>query len=166
MNAPLHFRWTGTSFVPLRPDRASAAFEEGRVYPLEVQEAVSAKSRSHQFAELRELWKNLPEDVSPLYPSPDHLRKRALVDAGYYDEEIIDCGTHEIAANVGSTIRRHDGFAVIYIRDHLVIVRTAKSQAKMNKQDFQASKEAVLEICRGMVGVSKEVSQANADRAA
>lgn len=166
MSAPLHYRWTGQAMTPTRPEKAMREFEVGRVYALVQHEEISAVSRSHQHAELRDLWKNLPETISHLYPSPQHLRKRALVEGGFYDEEIVDCGTPEVAASVGALTRRHDDFAVIFVRDHLVIVRTAKSQAKMNRKEFQASKEAVLEICREMVGVSKEVSQANAGRAA
>jgi hypothetical protein len=67
-----------------------------------VKEHRSKKSHDHFHAHLDEAWKQLPHGISELYPSVDHLRKRALIDAGYYDEEIIDCGTNEAAIRVAS----------------------------------------------------------------
>lgn len=168
MNAPLHCKWNGTSMAPLRPERAAQAFEVGRVYPLVVHEERSQASHNHYFAAVHEAWKNLREEDQARFPSSEHLRKRALVDANFCDEEVIDCGSNTVAPNVGAAIRKRDDFAIIFIRDQFVIVRTAKSQSPraMGKADFEKSKTAVLEILSAMVGVSPEVLRDNAGKAA
>jgi len=170
MNAPppLHCRWDGDAFAPLRPLVADKHFVVGETYPLVVHEERSQSSHNHYFAAVHEAWKNLPEDVAERFPTSEHLRKRALVDAKYYDEEIIDCGSNTVAPNVGAAIRKRDDFAIIFIRDQFVIVRTAKSQSlrAMGKKDFEASKAAVLEIVSGMVGVSRDALTQNTGKAA
>jgi len=165
---PLHCRWDGEAFAPLRPAVADKHFVVGEVYPLVVHEERSAASHNQYFAALHEAWLNLPETEADRFPSSEHLRKRALVDAGFYDEEIIDCGSNKVAPIVGAAIRKRDDFAVIFIRDQFVIVRTAKSQSKraMGKAVFQKSKEAVLQIVAGMVRVEPQQLENEAGKAA
>lgn len=168
--APIHCLWDGESFVPTRhhAQRCDRNFVIGETYPLAVHEERSLASHRQYFASIRDGWMNLREGDAERFPSPEHLRKRALVDAGFYDEEIIDCGSNKIAPNVGAAIRKRDDFAIIFIRDQFVIVRTAKSQSMkaMGKKDFQASKVAVLDIIASMVGVKPEQIEANARSAA
>lgn len=164
---PLHCRYDGDNFVPLRPKTANKHFVVGEVYPFIVHEDRSAASHKQYFASLHEAWTQLPEWIGDLYPTPEHLRKRALIEAGYYDEEIIDCGSNKVAPSVSAAIRKRDDFALIQVRDHLVIIHTAKSQSMraMGKKDFQASKAKVLEIVWGLCGhdareAAKHVGQA------
>ena len=126
----------------------------GELYRMVVQEDRSDISHRHAFAFLREAWKQLPEDIADLYPSPEHLRKRALIQAGYYTEEVVDAGSPAVALRVAAYARR-DEFALVIVRGRLVLVRHAQSQSYrvMNRQLFQASKTAVLEIVAGMIGV-------------
>lgn len=170
MNAPppTSFTWTGDAMIPRSQRFADRYFVVGETYPMVVHEERSPASHSHYFAAVHEAWKNLPEEAAERFPSSEHLRKRALVEAGFYDEEIIDCGSNKIAPNVGAAIRKRDDFAIIFIRDQFVIVRTAKSQSKraMGKKDFEASKAAVLEIVAGMVGVKSKELTSEAGKAA
>jgi hypothetical protein len=165
---PLHCRWDGESFVPLRPKEADKHYVIGEVYPLIVHEERSAASHKQYFASLHEAWMNLPEAEADRFPSPDHLRKRALVEAGYFDEEIIDCGSNKVAPNVGAAIRKRDDFAVIFIRDQFVIVRSAKSQSMraMGKAVFQKSKDAVLDIAWGLCGMKASEAKQHVGKAA
>lgn len=170
MTAPITFTWDGEQMVPLQRFRrlCDREFVVGQTYPLVIEEERSANSHRHYFAAINEAWKNLPEDVAAHFPTAESLRKRALIEAGYYHEEIIDCGTNEVAWNVAAFCGKRSDFALITVSGSLVLVRTAKSQStrSMNKADFQASKTAVLEILAQMVGVSTDELGANADRAA
>lgn len=118
--------------------------------------ARSEKTHRHEFAWLREAWRNLPEKYADQYPSPEHLRKRALIEAGYYREEVIDAGSNAAAIRVAGYLRSHDDFVLVIVRRALVFVRTAKSQSRraMNKAEFQASKSAILDIVANMLGLT------------
>jgi hypothetical protein len=155
---PLLFDWDGEAFRPCHPRRADRFLTIGERYSLVQHEDRSTASHNHEFAWLKEAWMNLPEDVSDLYPTPEHLRKRALIQAGYYDETIIDCDTSPAAARVAAAFRSRDAFILVLVRGSVVIVREAKSQSRkaMKKQEFEASKQAILEIVSGMIGVKPE----------
>lgn len=128
----------------------------------------SAASHAHQFAWLTEAWQNLPEDIAPQYPTAEHLRKRALIQAGFYDEDAIDCGSKDGAERVAAYAQRQDEFAVVMVRGQIVLVRRAKSQSKrdMDRAEFQRSKDAILEIVAGMIGVTPQQLVEHAGQAA
>lgn len=161
---PMWFQWSDDEvLVPRSKVVAAQHFVIGQYYRMGEVEERSETSHRHEFAFLREAWKNLPENLAPLYPSPEHLRKRALIDAGWYDEQIIDAGNNAVAIRIAAVARGYDEFALISVTENLVIIRTAKSQSrrKMNKQDWQKSKTAVLEIVSAMIGVEpSELSRA------
>ena len=170
MTAPIHCTWDGESFVPLArfAKLCDRDFVVGHLYPLVVQEDRSAASHRQYFASLHEAWTQLPEDVAEQFPSTEHLRKRGLIDAGYYDEEIIDCGSNKVAPNMAVAIRKRDDFALIFVRDQFVIVRTAKSQSMraMGKEVFQESKDKVLDIVWGLCGTTPQAAARHVGRAA
>lgn len=116
----------------------------------------SQQSHAHEFAWLHDAWLNLPEYLADLYPSPDHLRKRALIEAGWYDETITDVGSKAGALRVASMLRRKDDFALVIVRGQYVIERTAKSQSRraMNRDQWQKSKTAIMEVVASLLGVS------------
>lgn len=165
---PLYFTWTGAVMRPELPKAAARQFKTGERYRLGVIEERSVNSHNHYFASIAEAWKNLPEQYAERFPSAEHLRKWCLVKAGYADERSIACASPEEAAKVGAFVRPLDDFAVITVRENVVKVYTAKSQStrSMDKKEFGESKNAVLDICAEMVGVTQAELAANADRAA
>lgn len=144
--------------IPLRPRAADRAYVIGQEYSLTVWEPRSSASHNHQFAWLTEAWRNLPEPLADLYPTEEHLRKRALIEAGYYDETIIDVGNKAGALRVAAAWRGANDFALVIARGPVVVVRTAKSQArgKMDRKTFQESKTAIMEIVAQMIGVTPD----------
>lgn len=154
--------------MPLAPKVADEQFVVGERYHLEHREDRSELSHRHEFAWIDEAWAQLPEALADLYPSPLHLRKRALIDTGFFNEEVIDCGSRAAALRVASFTRRQDDFAHVVTRGPIVVVRTAKSQSRraMDKQEFQASKDAILELIAGMLGITPEELQRNTKKAA
>jgi hypothetical protein len=168
---PILCRYTEDEvFAPVGRSKADCAqrFAIGALYRMVEIEERSEASHRQQFAWLREAWANLPEPLADLYPTPEHLRKRALIEAGYYDEEIIDAGSNAAALRVAAYLRGRDDFALVIVRGKLVIVRTAKSQSyrAMNRAEFQRSKTAIMEIVAAMIGVAPHQLADNAEEAA
>src|SRR5258708_5689576 len=100
MTRPIAFEWDGEAMKPLQPKLADKEYVVGERYTLAPFEQRSLATHNHEFAWLYEAWMNLPEALAEQYPSPEHLRKRALIDAGYYDEVAIDAGSKAAAIRV------------------------------------------------------------------
>lgn len=165
---PLFFQWDGDAMIPVNPRAADRQYVVGERYRLGVEEERSANSHRHFFASIAEAWTNLPEEWAERFQSPEALRKYALIKAGFADERSIVCASKAEAQRVGAFIRPMDDFSIVVVHEATVKVFTAKSQSKkaMGKEDFQRSKQAVLEIVSGLVGVSSAELSKEAGRAA
>lgn len=170
MTALLPCRWTGEAFEPLPRYRAECDrhYVIGQTYRLAEHVERSQASHNHEFAWLAEAWRNLPEDLADLYPSPEHLRKRGLIEAGYFDEMMVDAGTNAAALRVAAMLRSIDEFCLVIVRGPIVIRRTAKSQSRraMGNKDFQASKSALMDVVAAMIGVTPDELTREAGKAA
>lgn len=160
-------QWTGEAFVPVERCRSIAeeTFSPGAAYWLSAEAERSEKTHNHEFGWVGEAWKNLPEDIADLYPTSEHLRKRALIDGGFFTETIIDVGSNAAALRVRAFAQAEDQFAHVVVRGPIVVVRKAKSQSKraMGAVDFQRSKTAILDIISALIGVAPgDVLQARA----
>lgn len=161
--APITFEWTGEGFVPL-PRLAKVCDEHfvvGQRYALVEHEDRSAKTHNHEFAWLKEAWQSLPERIAADFPTPEHLRKAALIEAGYFDQQTIDAGTQAAALRVCMGIKLREPFSSVVTRGPLVVIRTAKSQSRrtMDKAEFQASKTAIMEVVAALLGVAADELQ-------
>lgn len=167
---PIFCQYDGDSFVPLARSQRVCDKEYciGEVYQLAPVEDRSTSTHNHEFAWLKDAWLNLPEQYAELYPSPEHLRKRALIQAGYYDEEIVDAGTNAAALRVASAFRHREEFSLVIVRGPLVVIRSAKSQSRraMKKKEFQDSKSAIMDVISEMIGVERKTLEQEAGRAA
>lgn len=156
MNAipPLAFDWTGENMSPKLPKLADKFYVVGEVYRLSPHEERSAVSHRHYFASINEAHNNLPQEIADKLPTPEHLRKFALIRAGYRDERTIVCPTKGEAMRVAAFVRPLDDFAVVETDGLVVTVYTAKSQSMraMGKKTFQESKDAVLRIIAELIG--------------
>jgi hypothetical protein len=168
--APILFSWTGEAMVPHpRFQReCDASFVVGERYRLAVQEHRSQANHNHYFAAINEAWMNLPELVAERFPTVEHLRKYALIKAGYRDERSIVCNSKAEAQRIAAFIKPMDEFAVVTTHEAVVTVWTAKSQSKaaMGKQVFQESKNKVLDVLAEMIGIQPETLTRNVGRAA
>jgi len=167
---PIACRWDGESFTPL-PRLARVADEHfviGEVYHLVEQAERSPKSHRHYFVMIKEAWENLPE-TEVRWPTPEHLRKWALIKAGYYDEKQVVCATKAEALRWTPVLITASGeYAVVVPRGPVVTIYTAKSQSlkAMGRVDFQASKDAVLQIVSDLIAVTPAVLSERAGLAA
>ena len=158
LESPIITRWDGDAFIPINKawaKRADADYVVDEVYRIAPLQDRSQRSHSHYFACVQESWLNLSEHLSERFPSSEHLRKHALIEAGYRDERSIVCASKAEALRVAAFIRPIDDYAVVIVRDSVVISYTAKSQSMraMGKEDFQKSKDSVLGILAKMIGV-------------
>lgn len=173
---PVAYRYTAldektVAMVPLNPRFQAICdrhFVVGEVYTLADFEPRSMTSHNHEFAWLAEAWRNLPERLSEQYPTPEHLRKRALIEAGYFDQTIVDAGSKAAALRVAAFIRSSEEFTIVVVSRHLVLVRRAQSQSlrAMGAKRFQESKTAILEIVSELVGIEPEKLKLNAGKSA
>jgi len=156
---PLAFRWDGEAMQIIRhhAKQADARFVIGEVYHLDEIHERSSKSHAQYFAALREAWLSLPDHLAQQFPTPESLRKHALIRTGFRDERSIAASSRAEALRLASFIRPIDDHAIVTVTGSLVVVYTAKSQSyrQMGKANFQRSKQAVLDFVDDLLGVAK-----------
>lgn len=160
--SPITSRWSGEAMEPLPRfhNAANAQFVVGETYTLaEVQER-SDSSHRHYFVMVKTAWENLPEThaTQPWAQSPEHLRKYCLIRTGYSDSHTLVCSSKAEALRVARFMRPIDEYAVITVQGTTVTRYTAQSQSyrAMGKEEFQRSKEMVLDQLARLLDVSRE----------
>lgn len=169
--SPLLFIWEGDLFRPANPmvqARADKRYVIGQKYALMEFQERSGRSHRHYHAALHEAWQNLPEAIAKNYPTVEHLRKRALIEAGFYDAHTVTFNNRTDALKAAAFMRPMDEFSVVTTKGATVTRYSAKSQSyqAMGKDDFNRSKSAVLDVVSSMIGLSREQLEENAGRAA
>lgn len=156
---PLAFRWDGNAMQVLshHAKQADKIFVIGQVYQMEEVHERSAKSHAAYFATLREGWLSLPDHLAQQFPTPESLRKHALIRTGFFDKRSILAASKTEALRLAAFIRPMDGHAIVTVSNSLVEVFTAKSQSyrAMPKGEFQASKTAVLDWIASLIGTDQ-----------
>lgn len=153
MSTVYPFRYEGGGvFRCLRP--TAITLEAGSVHGWQMAEHRSPETHKHYFAIIKDAWANLPEAIAGEFPSPEHLRKWALVRAGYADITKMTLPTNADAVNAAGLMTKMDHFAVVEISGRVVTVGRAHSQntRAMGKQAFAESKEAVFNIISALIG--------------
>lgn len=133
-------------------------FGGGEVVPMAPYEERSIRSHNHFFACVAEAWKNLPEELATRHPTPDALRKFALIQTGYFDATVYPCQFKTEARRLQAALEGGDDFAVILVDGKTVTRLTAKSQSMraMGARTFQQSKTDVLEYVATLIGVQAQ----------
>ncbi len=162
-DSPITYTWNGEAMVPLPRlvYRCNKEFVVGEQYSLAINEERSTAAHAHYFAAVNDAWGNLSDEYKVRYPSAAHLRKWALIRAGYHFERTVVCDTVADAERLQAFVKPIDEFAVVIRRENVVRVFTAKSQKRrhMDKKEFAESKERVLAILAEVIGVKpKELS--------
>jgi hypothetical protein len=165
---PLGFQWDGEAMIPLQPRLADKYYVVGETYRMIPEEPRSTATHNHQFAEVAEAHSNLPEDLAVEFPTADHLRKYALIKAGYCDKASFVCSSKAEAVRLAAFLKPIDDYSIVTVDDCVVTRYTAQSQSRraMGAKTFQDSKTAVLEIVAAMIGVQPEKLKSEAGRAA
>lgn len=154
-----------TAMVPL--DRfknvAGAQFDIGQQYRMDIEKVADERtdrSHKHFMASVTSAWRNLPEQMAAEYPTPTHLRKRALIKCGYYHLTSNVFDTARDAIRAAAFAKPMDEFGVVVVKDCVVNHYRAKSQkyhraGGMSKEEFQKSKDDVLALLSEYIGVKK-----------
>lgn len=154
---PILFMWVGDCFKPLGSRAAKecdANFVIGQRYRLAEVHDRSQASHSHYFACIADAWGNLPAHWAERLPSPEHLRKYALIKAGYCNTQTFVCDTRNDAKRLKEALSPLDEFSIVTADNRTVTRYAAKSQSfkAMGKAEFQESKDKVLAIIAEMIG--------------
>jgi hypothetical protein len=130
--------------------------KRGDTMLLELDEERSLASHGHYFAILGKAWQSLPEDMATDFPSAEHLRKWALIKSGFCTEVQTVCESREEARRLAHYAKQVDEFCLTRIDGPVVTTYHALTQSmeKMNKADFQASKDAVFDVVSKILGCS------------
>lgn len=157
----MSFTWNGEAMIPMRAKAADQEFVIGQRYWLEQVSDRSWISHRHEFAWIKQAWDNLPESFAEMFPSPEHLRKAALIATNWHRETIIDAGSRAAAARVAAYARGEDEFARVVVRGSTVVIQKARSQRmhgldRMDKTEFQKSKDDILGWIAELLNVEPE----------
>lgn len=159
MIPPLLYFWEGDCFrpVPRHAKECDRRFTVGERYFLDEIQERSVASHRQFFAAIREGWMSLPDGIAERFPTPEALRKYALIRRGFRDERSIAAASRAEALRIAAFIRPMDEFAVVTVAGTVVTVFTAKSQSyrQMGKVEFQRSKQEVLEFIDDLLSVPK-----------
>ena len=140
---------------PLNPKLADKHFVIGLNYWL--REGRSAETESHYFACVEWAWRSLPEDNFE-FPEFHDLRKRALIACGYANSRQLVCDTNDGAYRTAAFVGAGEGYRIVSVYENIITELTARSQDResMDAETFQKSKDAVIEYCAAMIGVTVE----------
>jgi hypothetical protein len=168
---PIKAMWTGASFVPEGRDMryCQYMFETGQVFAIDPeQDERDMNAHKHYFAQLKEAWKNLPEELDAKYPDETIFRKKLLIETGWCHEEELVCDSPEQAALVVAFSAPLDPSCVIDIHGNVVKKYTARSQkvSQMGPKDFQRSKWDVLNRAAELIRVTPKELEKNTGRSA
>ena len=110
----------------------------------------------------------MPEYLAERFATAEHLRKHALIRAGFRDERTIVASSKAEAQRIAAFVRPFDEYAIVVAKEATVIVYTAKSQSlrAMGRKEFAESKNAVLDEIAAMAGVEADDLRRNAGTAA
>ncbi len=145
-------------------------FIDGEVYAFAEADERSLQSHNEYFALLDNAHANLSGSFIKQFPTREHMRKHALIKAGYCNKTIHPAHSEAEALRVLQSVIKMDCYAFVEIaEDHrTTTIYTAESQKEeaMGRKLFQESKEAVLDIVAGWLGVSVDDLRQNTRTAA
>ena len=161
---PFPFVWScdRNAFYPKRgfEERADKSYVDGQIYILAPVEHRSKPSHDQQFAYIEELWGNLPEDIAGQFPTPDHLRKHALIMTGHCHVSRKHFSTPKDAVMAAALLTEapKDDYELVTVDGHYVTRARAKSQSyrAMGKAEFQKSKADAIAWIEDLIGINKE----------
>lgn len=160
---PLQYQGEGHFQAPRGfTKRCDKDFVIGETHPWEIMPERSMKSHAHYFALVNEAWANLPEALASDFPSAEHLRKHAMIKAGYCDMTRVVCADNAGAVAAAALMQSMDTYALCEVSGRVVTVWRAKSQAirSMGAKVFQESKDKVLTEIGKIIGA--DVAQGEA----
>lgn len=163
---PLVMVWEGDCFKPPSPfwqKLADKFYVIGAKYRLVEEHERSAKSHRHYFSVIREAWMNMPDILLERFPSPESLRKQALIRCGYSHCTVFPCASAAEARRLAVWAGVTDEFTIIIAQRDTVLKYAAKSQSikSMGAKEFQESKTKVLDYIAELLQVTRASLEKN-----
>ena len=155
MMLPLQYQGEGQFIAPRGfVARCDKELVIGEVLSWEICHERSAKSHAHYFATVGDAWANLPETLAMDFPSAEHLRKHALIKAGFCTVAKMVFGDDAEALRTCHILRGMDSYAICEVSGRVVTVYRAQSQSvrAMGAKAFQDSKDKVLAVISQIIG--------------
>src|SRR5690606_27861428 len=141
---PLRWVWDGEAEVmrpasPIWARKANERYVDTMEYRLQEIYDRSPETHRHYFAVIRDAWLSLPDELAAQFETPEHLRKWAVIKAGYHEKKSIHCASVAEARKVAAFMRPLDTYAIVTTTENVVTVWTAQSQdhRHMDKATFQ-----------------------------
>ena len=127
----------------------------GEHYRLEIFNERSQKYHAKYFATIADAWEHLPEPWSILLPSPENLRKYALIKAGHCDATTFVLKNRPEALAALAAFRLFDGYCLATATKNVVTVWRARSQRKavQDARQFYETTQKVFTIIGEIIGV-------------
>ena len=167
---PLLCEWDGTAFIPAR--RHAKACDDnlvvGERYMITAELPRNMAAHRAYFAEIAAIWRTLPEDIAEQHPSPESLRKWALCKTGYCTESRQVFTTSRDAVLAASFAAAASDYSIVEVSGNVVRIWKPESQRvnAMGADRFKRSKNDVLDLLIGMVGVTRDQLASGAQEAA
>jgi hypothetical protein len=158
---PLRYEGGGV-FRCLHPNRV--VLDIGEVHGWQMAENRSKASHDHFFAVVNEAWKSLPEDLCDDFPSPEHLRKWALIKAGFCTATKVVCANNDEAIKLVGKAKAMDRYSLVDVAGSTVTIWTADSQRRdaMGRSVFQEAKEKAIDAISALLGTDAATLKAAA----
>jgi len=117
--------------------------------------------RKRFFACIRDSHANLRDDDLARFPSSEHLRKHALIAAGWCDVMTVVAGSKAAAPGIAHAIQSKDRYCVIIINGDVLTVYTARSMARrsLKKPQFLDVAEKAFAWIARTTGVDPALSR-------
>lgn len=131
-------------------------FVIGQQYEMVEHHPRSGSSHAHQFAAIDEAWANLAPEQVEMWPSAEHFRHYLLIKTGWCTSRTFLMANGDEANKLRHDLKSRDPFTLVLTKGDVVTVYNAKSQSyrAMSKDDFQASKTAVLAEAANILGTT------------
>ena len=136
----------------------------GQIYRFDLRQDRSESYHRLYFSALNEAWANLPEPWSVMFPTVEHLRKYALIKAGWYDTHSVVTSSAAEAQRLRLAAAWADEYAVVTIAGSTVTIYRARSQSfrAQDRAQFNEIAPKVLAVVADMIGVTTDSLAARA----
>lgn len=170
-DAPFPLLWRDGAFWPATPYQATRCaehFEIGGKYALIEYQPRNMPRHAALFAQLDEVWEQLPEGMADDFPTQDHLRAFALIKTGWHDRTSYILKDADEALKLAGDLRRRSQFSLVVVSGATVDFYEPKSQAvrAMKDPEFVKSMNDVLDYAANLVGIDRNTLKENAGQAA
>lgn len=127
----------------------------GESYRIDIYNERSSAFHNKYFATIAEAWQHLPDPWDAILPSPTHLRKYALIKAGWCTVATYPLRSDADAIIAVSTAKMEDEYCLAVASGSVLTIYRAKSQrwTAQYAVEFYETAVRVFDVIGGIIGV-------------